>query len=152
MHRCISSNLSSHVSSSNSGSILVEILCILSNFNTCFFLCRDYITSAYSSLGMIIVVIIFLIISLSRKWKAIRIFLSIMKVSPNILFICFSGDKLSCITTPKSFSSFSIDIIFSPNLYVYDGLIALFSISNIWHFIALNSISHVLLHSYNLFL
>ena len=32
-------------------------------------------------------------------------------MSPNILSICFSGDKLSCITIPKSFS-FCIDIIF----------------------------------------
>ena len=41
-----------------------------------------------------------------------------MKVSPNILFICFSGDKLSCITTSKSFSSFVIDVTFSPNVRV----------------------------------
>ena len=34
-----------------------------------------------------------------------------MKVSPNVLSICFCGDKLSCITTPKSFSSFSIGIM-----------------------------------------
>ena len=77
---CICFNLSSYVRSSNSGTILVAILCILSNFNTCFFWCRDHITSAYSSFGLIIVVIVFLIVSLSRKGKAIRIFLSILKV------------------------------------------------------------------------
>ena len=73
-------------------------------------------------------------------------------MSPNILSICFSGDKLSCITTPKSFSFFAIHIIFSPNLYVHEGFIALFPISNTWCFFALNSISHVLLHSYILFI
>ena len=61
----------------------------LSNFNTCFFLCGNYITSAYSSFGLIIVVIIFLISSISRKWKAIRTFLSILNVSSNISSICF---------------------------------------------------------------
>ena len=55
--RCISFNLSSYVRSSKSGAILVAILCILSNFNTCFFLCGDHITSAYSSFGLIIVVL-----------------------------------------------------------------------------------------------
>ena len=47
-------------------SILVVILCILSNFNTRFFLCGDHITSGYFSFGLIIAVIIFLI-TLSRK-------------------------------------------------------------------------------------
>ena len=42
-----------------------------------------------------------------------------MNVSPNIPFICFNGDKLSCITT----SSYSIDIIFCPNLYIQEYLI-----------------------------
>ena len=143
--RCISFNLSSYVRSSNYGTILVAILCILSNFNICFFVCGNHITSAYSSFYLIIVVIIFLLISLSRKLKPIHIFLSILNMSPNILSICFSGDKLSCITTPKFFSSFAIDMIFSPNFYIHEGLIALFSFSNTWHFFALNSISHVLL-------
>ena len=48
-----------------------------------------------------------------------------MNVSSNILSICFFGDKLSCITTPKSFSSFSIGIIFFPNLYVSANFISL---------------------------
>ena len=74
-------------------------------------------------------------------------YLSILKVSTNIIFICFSGDKLFCITTPKFFSFIAIDIIFSLNLYVHEGLIVLFPIFNIWHFLSLNSISHVLLHS-----
>ena len=65
--QCISFNLASYVRFSNSGTILVAILCILPNFNTCFFLCGDHITSAYSSFGLIIVVIIFLIKYLSRK-------------------------------------------------------------------------------------
>ena len=70
--------LSSYVSSYCSSTILIAILCILSNFSTCYFLCRDYTTSAYSSFGLVIVVIIFIIISLYRKSKAIRIFLSIL--------------------------------------------------------------------------
>ena len=45
--------------------ILVAILCILSNFNTCFSLWGNHITSAYSSFGLIIVVISLIIISLS---------------------------------------------------------------------------------------
>ena len=55
---------------------------------------------------------------------------SIVNVSPEILSICFSGDKLSCITTTNTFSSFSIDTLFSPNLYVHQDLITLFPISN----------------------
>ena len=74
--------------SSNSGTILVAILYILSNFNTWFFLCRDYITSAYSSFGLVIVVIIFLIISLSWKWKAIRIFLKSSSLLLKLPIVC----------------------------------------------------------------
>ena len=51
---CNSFNLSLCVTFSKSGTILVVILCIISDFNTCFFLCRDHITSAYSSFGLII--------------------------------------------------------------------------------------------------
>ena len=61
--RCISFNLFSYVRSYNSGTILAAVLCFLSNFYTCFFLCGDHITFVYSSFGLIIVVIIFLIIS-----------------------------------------------------------------------------------------
>ena len=64
--KCISFNHSSYGRSFNSGTILVAILCIFYNFNTCFFLCGDHITSAFSSFGLTIVVITFLI-SLSRK-------------------------------------------------------------------------------------
>ena len=53
--RCISSNLSSNVRSSKFGTILVAILCILSNFNTCFLLWGDHIIFAYSNFGLIIV-------------------------------------------------------------------------------------------------
>ena len=45
-------------------------------------------------------------------------------------FICFSDDKLSCITTPQYCSSFPIDIIFCPNSQINVGLIPLFPISN----------------------
>ena len=55
------------------------------------------------------------------------IFHNILNVSPNILPICFSGDKLSYITTPKS--SFSIDTIFCPNLIIHMGFIHFFTIS-----------------------
>ena len=44
-----------------SGTTLVAILCILSNFNTCFFLCGDDITKAYYSFGLPIVVIIHIV-------------------------------------------------------------------------------------------
>ena len=80
------------------------------------------------------------------------IFLSILNVSPNNLSICFLGNMSSCIIAHKSFFSYSIDIIFCPNLYVHVGLIAFFPISNSLHLFTLNSIFHVLLHSYILFM
>ena len=52
--RCISFNLPP-VRSSKSGTILVAILCILCNFNTCIFFCEDHITFEYCSFGLIIV-------------------------------------------------------------------------------------------------
>ena len=80
--------------------------------------------------------------------KAIRTFLSILNESLNVLSIYFYGSKLSCITTPKSFCYFSIDIIFFPNLHVNVGRISLFHISNTRNYFVSNSISHILLHSY----
>ena len=70
-----------------------------------------------------------------------------------ILYLCVCL-VISCPVLPLAniFLTFTIDIIFSPNLYIHEGLIALFSISNIWHFFAFNSISYVLIHSYILFI
>ena len=101
---CISFDFSSYVISFNSGTILVAILCILSNFNTCFFLCGIYITSAYFNFGLIIVIMIFLIVSLSRKWKAIHIFCSILTMSPIYLSLCFL--VISCPVLPRNFFFF----------------------------------------------
>ena len=113
-----------------------------SKFKTRFFLCRIHITSAYPNFSHYSYNF-----SQHMKWKAIRIFISILHVTKYFIYI--SGDKLSCITNPKFI--FSIDILFCSNLYVYVSLIPLFPISNIQHFIALNSIFHIFLHSYILF-
>ena len=59
--KCISFNLSLYVKSSKSSTILVAILCILSNFNICYFLCRNHFL--YSSFDLTILVMIFLITS-----------------------------------------------------------------------------------------
>ena len=59
----ISFNLSLYIRSPKSGTILVVILCILSNFVPCFLLWGDHITSAHSNFGLIIRVIIFLVLS-----------------------------------------------------------------------------------------
>ena len=66
---CISFNVLLYFSSSKAGSILIAILCILSNFSACYFLSEEHIISAYlqySSFDLIIEIIIFLIIFLSK--------------------------------------------------------------------------------------
>lgn len=80
---------SSFISTTN----LLTILCILSNFLICFSLCRDRTTSVFSSLGLAIVAIVSVII-LFIYLKGIFILLSFLSESLNIIFTCFSSEKL----------------------------------------------------------
>lgn len=75
-------------------------------------------------------------IFIQRVKSLIHIFLNILYLSPNILFVCFSSDHLVCIITSKSFSSVSLYIVSLPIQYVHVGLISLLPI---FHHIAFMS-------------
>ena len=123
---------------------LVAIVCIHHNLVVYFFLWVGPYNFCIFKLCLIIEVIIFLHIIRKIwkiwKWKAIRILLSIIIMSPNILSKCCSGDKLYFITTSKSFSYFFLYIILSPNII----FISVFPNYNTRYFLALNSIFHVI--------
>merc|ERR1712035_81743 len=143
-------SLSSYGRSWIFGTILVAALWILSIFLISFLLCGDHIVAAYSSLGRIIYSINFFIMSSSMYVNALFIFLSSSYVALTILFTCFSGDRLSLIVIPRSFSSLVFLISTSPMVYCFVCLLLLFPSSITLHLVALNSISHLLLHSYTL--
>ena len=117
MVSCISFNLSLYTISSKSGTISVIILFIFSNINTGFFLMRGpyyfcifQFLSNHCSYNFSHYIFI--------KEVKNHHYISSHYNCHQIFYLCFSADRL---TTPKLFSSFSIDTIFFPNLYVHVG-------------------------------
>ena len=135
-------SLSSYGKSLRLRAIFVAALSILSIFLISFFLCCDL---PHSNFGWINIINM-LIISSSRYFEVILIFLSSWYVSPVISLICFSGDKLSVIHTLKSFSTFVLLIYSFLIEYFPLYLILQQPISSTIHFLALNSISQSLLY------
>ena len=90
------------------------ILCILLILFIFFFLCGDYITMSYFSLGWIMVTKI-LIMSSSRCTKSSNVHQHIIMASI-ILFMFIFGDRSSWNIIPMSFSCFALHSVFFSNL------------------------------------
>ncbi|MPC92911.1 hypothetical protein E2C01_088024 [Portunus trituberculatus] len=69
-----------------------------------------------------------------------------MHVEANNLFMCLSGVRVSCIITPRSFSSLLFIIASFPVLYSHVSLLLLLPIAINCHFLVLNSNFHFWLY------